>query len=157
VAPGPQTANQKPKSKSFPLIVFLVLAATAAGTFWFVSRRAGEAASSDPKANSVKSVIHLDSFVVNLADPDQSAFLKIGIDLGVSSTSLGGKSGDTNTPVLPQIRDAILSVLTTWQSSGLLAADGKAKLKEQILNALHQQVPALPVREVYFTEFLVQR
>lgn len=157
MADRPQTANRKPKSKSSPLLVLLVLAAIAAAAYWFVSRRAGEAASSDLKANSVKSVIHLDSFVVNLADPDQSAFLKIGIDLGISSTSLEVKSGDKNTPVLPQIRDAILSVLTTWQSSRLLAPDGKTKLKEQILNALHQQVPAIPIKEVYFTEFLVQR
>jgi len=135
-----------------------VVAAIAAGACWFISRkRAVQAAPSDPKVNSVTSVIHLDSFVVNLADPSQTAFLKIGIDLGVSSASPEGKSGETNTALLPKIRDVILSQLTTWQSSGLLAPNGKAKLKEQILNALHQQVPAVPIKEVYFTEFLVQR
>ncbi len=118
-------------------------------------RHAVEAAPNAPKTTSVTSVIHLDSFVVNLADRSQSSFLKISIDLGV--TSAEGKSGDANTAVLPKIRDTILSVLTTWQSSGLLASDGKAKLKEQILDALHQQVPTVPVKEVYFTEFLVQR
>jgi flagellar protein FliL len=102
-------------------------------------------------------VIHLDSFVVNLADRNQSSFLKIGIDLGVASASAEGKSEDANTAVLPKIRDTILSVLSTWQSGGLLAPDGKTKLKEQILDALHQQVPTVPVKEVYFTEFLVQR
>jgi len=154
VADKSQPANRKPASKSSQLIAFVVLAAVAAGAFWFYSQR--READADPRSNYVKSVIHLDSFVVNLADSDQGAFLKIGIDLGVSSGLVEGKS-DKNTPVLPQIRDAILSVLTTWQSSGLLAPDGKAKLKEQILVALHKQVPAVPVREVYFTEFLVQR
>jgi flagellar basal body-associated protein FliL len=154
----PQAANRKPKSKSNPFVIFLVLGAIAAGAYWFISRRhAVQAASSDPKANSVTSVIHLDSFVVNLADPSQTAFLKVGIDLGVTSAPAEGKSGDANTAVLPKIRDTILSVLSTWQSGGLLAANGKARLKEQILNALHQQVPTVPVKEVYFTEFLVQR
>jgi flagellar basal body-associated protein FliL len=153
VADKSQTAKPKPASKkSSQLTVFVVLAALAAGAFWFYSQR--REAVADPGANSVKSVIHLDSFVVNLADPSQTAFLKIGIDLGLSSEA---KSGDKGTPVLPQIRDAILSVLTTWQSGGLLAPDGKTKLKEQILNALHKQVPEVPVREIYFTEFLVQR
>jgi flagellar protein FliL len=133
----------------------VALAAIAAVAFKFYSQRRD--ADADPRSNYVKSVVHLDSFVVNLADPDQGSFLKIGIDLGLSSSSADLKSGDKNTPVLPQIRDAILSVLTTWQSSGLLAPDGKAKLKEQILNALHKQVPEVPVREIYFTEFLVQR
>ena len=152
----PQTAKGKKKSKSSPLLAFLLLAAIGGGAYWFISRRhTVEAAPSTPKVASVTSVIHLDSFVVNLADPSQTAFLKVGIDLGVSS-SPEGKSGETK-PLLPKIRDVILSQLTTWQSSGLLAANGKAKLKEQILDALHQQVPTVPVKEVYFTEFLVQR
>ena len=156
----PQAAKgkQKSKSKSSSLLVFLLLAAIGAGGYWFVSRRhAVEAASSAPQVASVTSVIHLDSFIVNLADRNQSSFLKISIDLGVTSAPAEGKSGDANTAVLPKIRDTILSVLTTWQSSGLLAADGKARLKEQILDALHRQVPAVPVKEVYFTEFLVQQ
>jgi len=153
VADKSQTATGKSASKSSQVIAFVVLVVVAAGVFQFYSKR--HEADADAGANSVKSVIHLDSFVVNLAD--QGAFLKIGIDLGVSSTSVDVKSGDKNTPVLPEIRDAVLSVLTTWQSSQLLAPDGKAKLKEQILRALHQQVPAVPVREVYFTEFLVQQ
>ena len=154
----PQAAKGKKKSNSSPLLVFLLLAAVGGGAYWFVSRRrAVEAAPSAPKAASVTSVIHLDSFVVNLADRNQSSFLKIGIDLGVTSASAEVKSGDANTAVLPKIRDTILSVLSTWQSGGLLASDGKTKLKEQILDALHQQVPTVPVKEVYFTEFLVQR
>lgn len=101
--------------------------------------------------------MHLDSFVVNLADRNQNSFLKIGIDLGMTSGS-EGKPGDASTAaVRPKVRDAILSVLTTWQSGGLLAPDGKTKLKEQILDALHQQVPTVPIKEVYFTEFLVQQ
>ena len=153
----PQAAKGKQKSKSSPLLVFLLLAAAGAGGYWFVSRRHAVEASSTPKTASVTSVIHLDSFVVNLADRNQSSFLKIGIDLGVTSAPAEGKSGDANTAVLPKIRDTILSVLSTWQSGGLLAPDGKAKLKEQILDALHQQVPTVPIKEVYFTEFLVQR
>ena len=155
-----QTAKgkQKSKSKSSPLLIFLLLAAIGAGAYWFVSRlHAVEAAPNAPKAASVTSVIHLDSFVVNLADRNQSSFLKVSIDLGVTSASAEGKSGDANTAVLPKIRDTILSVLSTWQSGGLLAPDGKTKLKEQILDALHQQVPTVPIKEVYFTEFLVQR
>ena len=156
MANKPQTAKGKPKSS--PLLVFLLLAGIGAGAYWFVSRRhAVEAASSAPKAASVTSVIHLDSFVVNLADRNQSSFLKVSIDLGLTSAPAESKSGDANAAVLPKIRDTILSVLSTWQSGGLLAPDGKTKLKEQILDALHQQVPTVPVKEVYFSEFLVQR
>jgi flagellar basal body-associated protein FliL len=48
-------------------------------------------------------------------------------------------------------------VLTTWRSDALLAPDGKQKLKTELVRALRENVPELGVREVYFTDFLVQR
>jgi len=128
------------------------------GLLWFASRRhaaKAETTASAAGADTVKSALHLESFVVNLGDPE-TAFLRIGIDLGLSDIP-ASKPEDKASPLLPKVRDCMLSVLTTWQSDALLAPDGKAKLKEQLLNALHTQVPELPVREVYFTEFLVQR
>ena len=139
-------------------MVVVALLAVAGGTYKFFSRRhSAQAVEARSDENSVKSILHLESFVVNLADPDQTAFLRIGIDLGLTQAGPSGKSAEKNSPVLPKVRDAILSVLTTWQSLGLLAPEGKVKLKEQLLNTLHQQVPEVPVKEIYFTEFLVQR
>jgi flagellar basal body-associated protein FliL len=95
--------------------------------------------------------------VVNLADGDRSAFLKIGIDLGSGQLGNGEPPIDKGSLLLTKIRDVILSVLTTCQSADLLAPDGKAKLKQRLLEALRDQTPELPVKEIYFTEFLVQR
>jgi len=55
------------------------------------------------------------------------------------------------------VRDAILTVLTAGKADVLITQDGKALLKKSILTSLQQSVPELDVREVYFTEFLVQR
>ena len=55
------------------------------------------------------------------------------------------------------IRDSILTVLAQCTSDQLLTPEGKAKLKADLLNALNRDVPELRAREVYFTEFLVQR
>ncbi len=107
--------------------------------------------------DTVKSLVHLESFVVNLADRDQSAFLKVGIDLGIGETGKKQPMIDKGSLLSSKIRDVILSVLTTCQSTDLLAPDGKAKLKQRLLEAIREQIPDLPVREVYFTEFLVQR
>jgi flagellar FliL protein len=103
-------------------------------------------------------MLHLESFVVNLADADGGRFLRLGIDLGLESplpTAWGGEKG----PGVPtaRIRDSILAVLTTWRSDALLASDGKQKLKAELVRALREHVPELGVREVYFTDFLVQR
>ena len=155
----PQAENTaKKKSRSVPLLI-VALVLVVGGLLWFASRRhaaKAETATGGAEADPVKSSLHLESFVVNLADPE-TAFLRISIDLGLSDMPRPSKSDDKASPLLPKVRDCILSVLTTWQSEALLAPEGKTKLKEQLLNALHTQVPELPVREVYFTEFLVQR
>ena len=105
-----------------------------------------------------KGVLHLEPFVVNLADPKENRFLRVGIDLGLEKPLPGkeGKSGEGDVPAA-RIRDCILYVLSTWRSDALLATDGKQKLKDEILRALQDRVPELGVKEVYFTDFLVQR
>jgi flagellar FliL protein len=105
-----------------------------------------------------KGVLHLEPFVVNLADPEDNRFLRVGIDLGLGKPFSGkaGKGGEGDVPSA-RVRDCILFVLSTWRSDALLAPDGKQKLKDEILHALQDRVPELGVKEVYFTDFLVQR
>jgi flagellar basal body-associated protein FliL len=54
------------------------------------------------------------------------------------------------------LRDTILSVLASAPPEPLFAADGKQKLKADVLKALQERVPDLGIENVYFTEFLVQ-
>jgi flagellar FliL protein len=112
----------------------------------------------DSHASPVKAVMHLESFVVNLADPEENRFLRVGIDLGLENAPAAkeGKDGEGQVPTA-RIRDCILEVLSTWHSDALLAPEGKQKLKNELVHALQARVPELGVREVYFTDFLVQR
>lgn len=153
-------------------MVLGVLVATAilgGGAGWFLSRRAHaqslkgkqqattNAQVKSPEEEKVKAAVHLDSFVVNLADPDESAFLRVGIDLGIGKIPADAQAGTKDSPLTPRIRDAILGVLSTWRSDELLGPNGRQKLKEQLLAALRARVPEMDIQEVYFTEFLVQR
>jgi len=114
--------------------------------------------SNNAPASAVKAVLHLESFVVNLADPEGNRYLRVGIEIGLGSP-LGakmGKDGEGEIPVA-RIRDCILTVLSTWRSDALLAPEGKEKLKAELVTALRRRVPGLDVSEIYFTDFLVQR
>jgi flagellar FliL protein len=94
---------------------------------------------------------------VNLADPPGECFLRIGIDLGLArSISVHGERDAAAIPTA-HVRDVILRVLTTYQSNELLAPAGKLRLKQQLLESLQTAIPELAIREVYFTDFLVQR
>jgi flagellar FliL protein len=116
---------------------------------------ASESHSKDTHGPQIKGVLHLESFVVNLADPEDNRFLRVGIDLGLGNPP-PGKGGEGDVPTA-RIRDCILAVLSTWHSEALLAPEGKEKLKDELLHSLQLRVPELGVKEIYFTDFLVQR
>ena len=132
------------------------------GTSWLGCKHGSKdpnaAAHKGPDAVEIKAVLHLEPFVVNLADPEESRFLRIGIDLGLEKP-LPVKEGHGESPGIPtaSLRDAVLGVLSTWHSDALLAPDGKQKLKQELVHALRARAPELGVKEVYFTDFLVQR
>jgi flagellar FliL protein len=92
----------------------------------------------------------LETFVVNLGGGDR-AYLRVGIALALSHVP----ARKEEMPVA-LIRDTILSTLSTARAQQLAQADGKEKLKAEILQALKDRAPQLGVRDVYFTEFLVQ-
>ena len=110
------------------------------------------------KRPQVKSVMHLESFVVNLTGPDETGYLRVGLDLGCeaeSSSGEGEKKKDDGMTAM--IRDTVLTVLGRSKASDLLTPEGKEKLKKDLVEALDERVPDVGVLEVYFTEFIVQR
>jgi len=104
-------------------------------------------------SSSVVKVIHLDTFVVNLGGTDQRAYLRLGVDVGIGAVE-AEKSDEFTIAIL---RDTVLGVLTTQTADQLLTDKGKSQLKTLLLSTLQQRLPSWNVREVYFTEFLVQR
>jgi flagellar FliL protein len=155
----PAAAAKKSGSK-LPIIIgaaVLVIAAGAGGWLWHsraAKAQAADASPSDaPKKTEIKSVMHLESFVVNLQGASDNGYLRIGIDLGLAAEP---KEGEKDASPAGRIRDAILTVLGTQSIDNLLTAEGKTKLKADILKSINTSVPEIGCKEVYFTEFLVQ-
>jgi flagellar FliL protein len=152
-----ETGKKRPTTVRLAVVVVLVLVA-AGGAGFYLLRKLGSVTHKKVNTDSeVRAVMHLDPFVVNLADPDGDRFLRVGIDLGLQQAQTEHSQGNQNETPLARTRDAILMTLTTCKADNLLAPDGKSKLKEDLIKALREHVPDLGVREVYFTEFLVQR
>jgi flagellar basal body-associated protein FliL len=131
------------------LLAAIVLTAVAG---WFWREAGGETKAQANEGPGVKSTMHLETFVMNLADADQRSYLRIGIDLGLNHEVK--RAGE---PSVAQVRDTILGVLALARVDDLLSAAGKNKLKQELLHALQERIPGLGVEEVYFTEFLIQR
>jgi flagellar basal body-associated protein FliL len=131
---------------------FVLLAVAVVSAAWVLRERPSSTPPPDTQGEAaVKSVLHLDPFVLNLVDPDERSYLRVGIDLGLDK-----ERKDDNPPVA-LVRDAILGVLTRCRPSDVLTEEGKARLKQELLTVLQQRAPQLGVEDIYFTEFLVQR
>ena len=154
----PTTAPAPKKSRKLLIVIIaLVVLLGGAGGAWFFLHH-GKTAEAAPQENSPEYPVHLETFTVNLADAEESHFLRITIDLGLGQAPNGGGSekGNGDFPTA-RVRDAIVSVLTVGKADVLMTPEGKAQLKHDLIEALQQKVPEIDVRDVYFTEFLVQR
>jgi flagellar protein FliL len=145
----PDADKKSSKGRVWGVVVLLVVLAGVG--IWFGATRSTESA---PEGTTkIRSTLHLETFVLNLADTDQRSYLRVGIDLGLNREA---KHGEELAPV-GQVRDTILGALAEAKVNDLMTAAGKVKLKENLLHALQERVPQLGVEEVYFTEFLIQR
>ncbi len=145
-----------------PLVLTLgLLTVLASGGFaWLVVQhgRPNQPVAAPETSGAPKFVAHLEGFTVNLADPEETHFLRVTMDLGLEQLP-EGVAPDKIASSLPiaRIRDSILQVLTMCKADALLTSPGKTQLKKNLLDSLNRDVPELHVRDVYFTEFLVQR
>lgn len=141
-------ASQKNRGVVVSSVLGVLLVSVAAG-FWFTRKAATEI----PVAGEVAATLHLETFVLNLADPGMRSYARVGIDLGLGRPVGRGE----NAPALGPVRDTIIEVIGQAKADDLTTTQGKAKLKADLLRTLQQRVPGLGVEEVYFTEFLIQR
>jgi flagellar FliL protein len=158
MAQAPAAAPAPPKKKSRAKTLLIVVAAVvcsglgAGGWLWHRSA-AAQNKPRDADSTEVKSVLHLDSFVVNLQGSSDTGYLRVGIDLGLGTPA---EPGENQKDIIAPLRDTILTVLGTQTVDGLLTPAGKVKLKDQILAAINNRLPEIQCRDVYFTDFLVQ-
>jgi len=63
-------------------------------------------------------------------------------------------SGDTLEDAA--IKNAIITVISTKTSDTLLTLSGKEELKKQLIKAINKALGEDAVRDIYFTEFIIQ-
>jgi len=150
---GVRVRKQSGNGSAITALIFVAIVGLAvAGWFW---QRSTSAQLPDAVSSSgeVIAVQHLDGFVVNLSGASGNGYLRVGIDLGLGVKL---KEGEERSAAIARVRDTILSVLSSRTVEELLGAAGRAKLKDDLLNAIRERVPEIECQEVYFTEFLVQ-
>lgn len=157
-------------------IVMIVVAALislglgAGGAFFFASTQMpppapvaevdeGEAAMEKAAAAQKKQsedfkdrLYSLEPLVVNVTGDGYNRFLKLRVELETADSSIKEELDAR----LPQVRDALIVLLSSKQLSDITDFEGKALLKEDILERVNDLIESGSVRSILFTEFVVQ-
>jgi flagellar FliL protein len=103
-------------------------------------------------------LVALDPLLVNLADAGAylrlSMTLQVEDDAGKKGAEAKSAKGDDATV---GIRDTALAVLGRETSADLLSPGGKERLKAELQRALAEHNADLKVKQIFFTDFLVQQ
>jgi len=93
-----------------------------------------------------------DTFIVNLADPSGSRYLRMTIDVEVDNNVVIEEMKQRQ----PQLRDMIISLVSNKTYEDVSTTRGKLAIKEEIIRRFNLILTTGKVRNIYFTEFVVQ-
>ncbi len=158
--PAGEEAPKKGNKLTLIILALLVLILLAGGGFayWFIAihSKAGNGAKAAVQAEPEVPPLYtaLDSFTVNLKDPDKALQTEISLKVHDEKVDAAIKLR------MPEIRAQILLLLSSQQSSDLMTTAGKEKLGSQIMLAvnkiLNAKTPKEGVSQVLFTSFIIQ-
>ncbi|NPA64579.1 MAG: flagellar basal body-associated FliL family protein [Epsilonproteobacteria bacterium] len=147
------------------LIVLLLLVGAGGGAaykFLVLDKQQKEEEKKEKKAQKIVEEIKniedlgvqfdVGTFIVNLQDKDADRYLKITIVLDVQDEKVKAELEKR----LPQVKDAITTLLFTKTSHELRTPEGIEELKEEILKRVNAILPIGGVKNVYFTDFVIQ-
>ncbi|MFY4730792.1 flagellar basal body-associated FliL family protein [Nitrospira sp. BLG_2] len=104
------------------------------------------------QAASPGAMFDLDPFIVNLADTPEVRYLKLTLKLEVDTQAIAVELSAR----IPQIRDAILVLLSSKDVNAVRTTQGKFQLRDEITQRVNGLLKKPGVRTAYFTEFVVQ-
>jgi flagellar FliL protein len=175
--PAPAPALVAAKFPFFPLLIAMVAGVVIAtlgvgGAVYYLARtgrlpmQGGAARKTEAVAPAPTHAMVLEPLLVNLADAGGSSYLRVAMTLRVADVAdkRGAKANDEKSrgdkgmdDAVATVRDTVLTVLGRQTADGLLATDGKEHLKTELKAALGEHNADLKVKDVFFTDFLVQR
>ncbi|MGB9498920.1 MAG: flagellar basal body-associated protein FliL [Dissulfuribacterales bacterium] len=141
------------------VLVLLLLGVVGFGVYYFSQAPKPPSAEELAKVEVEKNknpeflpVFSLKPFVVNLADAKGRRYLKVSMKLELSSDELLEEVGKRQ----PQIRDVILTLLSSKTSGEVNSMEGKFLLREEIIKRINTFLITGKITKIYLEEFVVQ-
>ncbi|MBI5643102.1 MAG: flagellar basal body-associated FliL family protein [Deltaproteobacteria bacterium] len=168
-----------PKKKSKVMLIAIIAVAVigiGVGSFLFMKSKSaskkpvagGEVAAAEDAAHGEEpaaeeghggeakkgggTIFNLDPFIVNLQDNSGTRYLKLTINLELSSASAQSELTAQTT----QIRDSLIILLSSKSYTDIGTVEGKYQMRDEIVARVNQFLTKSKIKTAYFTEFVVQ-
>lgn len=153
--PEEETKQKKGNKKLLIIIVAISLVLSAGGFAGYkllASKSSGDAAGQKEQKTGKTAIVALDPFVLNLSD--HGRYLKVTIQLELSDKELEMDVKEKT----PQLRDTIITLVSSKSLSSISSPEGKFQLKDEILFRANQimGMEKDAFKNLYFTEFVMQ-
>jgi len=159
-AQGEAAAPAAPPPKGRARLVLIggaaLVLAGAGGVGWYLMGPRGATAKppepavqAEPAVGAIES---LETFIANLADEEEKRYLKATVQVEFFAATVPHEFSAHG----PQVRDLLLTLLTSKTFAEIRTPEGKAVLREEIINRINRVLRDDLVKAVYFTEFVVQ-
>lgn len=155
-----EEGQSRSKAKWVVLVVVLLAVVGGVGGWLLLSPKTDNKAPARPERTSSSkgpsaaygSFHAMEPFVVNLSDPGGKRYLKTRIELEFR----GEGFQEELEARMPQLRDAVILVLSSKTIEEVQGVDGKIALRNELIMRINQVLKQKKIRNLYFTEFVVQ-
>jgi flagellar FliL protein len=155
-----EVAVEEPVKKKKPLIKIIIIAVSALvvvaggvlGAMYYFSKPGVAHKVAPPPPPAIGALWPMEPFIVNLLDNQGERYLKIIMQLEVSSQLVVAELE----LLKPKLRDNVLDLLTAKTYSELMDMGGKQRLRDEVAVRVNSYLTKGKVVKVYFTDFVIQ-
>jgi len=114
-------------------------------------------------------MVNMSTKIINLLDPGGRKYIRLTVAVEFApdnpeyesmpeeeKTAYIAQFEDKINARMPVMDDTVITLLSTKTYDELYTAEGKEKLRQEIMEALSAKLPDLQLLSIYFTEFVVQ-
>lgn len=146
---------KKPKGSKILIFILVITVVLSAGGFigyktFVANKEKADSEIKKEKGDEKIVLVPLDAFIVNLGDTGR--YLKVTMQLELVNPSYQEMVSQR----IPNIRDAVITLLSSKSSDSVSGPEGKIQLKDDLLLRLNNAMGKEVFKNLYFTEFVMQ-
>lgn len=161
-AAEPQSGSKKKLFIIIGIVVFLLLAGGGTAAFFLLKKEPEPKEAKDPAKQvpvpdlnqqaDIGPQVNIEEFVVNIISGDTAHYVKASLTVELTNEEVKGEVEKR----MPQMRDAILLLISNKTFEELQDMQGKKQLKAELTSKINSFLKTGKVKAVYFTNFVVQ-